>query len=322
MRVLLGQDDASFTQALFQTGCGSGPCIPYILASLYSIMGLVTLIQLARIHFLVHISQWTMQKGFQTLNVVICLFRAVSLFACEPMHRQPETAGIATFVVDFTSLLFFSTYTLLVLFWAEIVHVEMDVQWQCSLQTIFVVINVAGYVTGALLWSLCAYDETLHVGRRASALLLATLDIVAMAAFAYYGGKLLTLLKHSPIRSATLMNKVTLLTLFHTAPMSVLSLQIREVSSITAISVISFILKAATEIASTLKEKGLTYSEDGVLDMMFYAFAEIITMGGSLCLSHHEPWVVDHRECSGVAESYSRKWFCSTVSLCSIFSRI
>ena len=224
MRVLLRQE-VSFTQALFQTGCGSGPCMPYILASLYTVMGLITLIQLARIHFLVHISQWTMQKGFQTLNVVICLFRAVSLFACEPMHRQSETAGMATFVVDFTSLLFFSTYTLLVLFWAEIVHVEMDIQWQCSLQTIFVVINVAGYVSGALLWSLCAYDETLHVGRRASAFLLATLDILATIAFGYYGGQLLSLLKNSPVRSPTLMNKVTLCTRsFRTRCMSVISL--------------------------------------------------------------------------------------------------
>lgn len=209
MRNLLEDDSevSSSVNDFFKTGCDGEPCFPYFVAPLYAIMGLITLIQLARIHFQMQISRWTMQKGFQSLNVVICVFRAATLFAYDPLHDSAGN-GVTTLVIDFTSLLFFSTYTLLVLFWADIVHVAMDSKQYCSPLTVFVVVNVGGYVSAALFWSLCADDVTLTVGRRASAILIAVLDVLAAFAFGRYGQKLLKLLNFSSIRTAVLINKV------------------------------------------------------------------------------------------------------------------
>jgi len=213
-----------------------------------------------------------MQKGFQSLNVVICIFRAASLFAYEPLHDS-SGEDVAPVVIDFTSLLFFSTYTLLVFFWADIVHLAMERKSSCSPLTRLVVVNVGGYVSAALFWSLCAYDETLTAGRRASAILIAVLDLLAALAFGYYGNKLLKLLTFSSSRTAVLVNKI------------------REVSLVTVVSVLCFLWKAGIEVVSTALEEGLAYSENGFLDVMFYACTEVLVMGSVLALLSRMPRV-------------------------------
>jgi len=247
-------------------------------------MGLITLVQLARIHFHMQISRWTMQKGFQSLNVVICIFRAASLFAYGQLHDDSGDA-VATVIIDFTSLLFFSTYTLLVLFWADIVHLAMERKELCTPLTRFVVFNVGGYVSAALFWSLCAYDETLTAGRRASAILIAVLDVLAALAFGRYGHKLLKLLTFSSSRTAVLVNKI------------------REVSLVTVVSVVCFVWKAGIEVMSTAREEGLTYSENGFLDVMFYVCTELLVMGSVLALLSRLPRIPPHASDQAAAPS-------------------
>lgn len=50
-------------------------------------------------------------------------------------------------------------------------------------------------------------------------------------------------------------------------------------SLVTVVSVVCFLWKAGIEVVSTIREEGLTYSEDGFTDVMFYACTEVLVMG-------------------------------------------
>ncbi|RZC80424.1 hypothetical protein C5167_043005 [Papaver somniferum] len=78
-------------------------------------------IQLIRIEVRVPEYGWTTQKVFHLMNFIVNGARAI-VFG---FHKQVFVFKIKVFtlmLVEFPGLLFFSTYTLLVLFWAEIYH--------------------------------------------------------------------------------------------------------------------------------------------------------------------------------------------------------
>ena len=92
-----------------------------LLAASYSLLGAVAAVQLYRIHARVPEFGWTTQKVFHALNAAVCLLRAAG-FALHPYLESRAPAALAEAVFDAPGLLFFTTYTLLVLFWAEIYH--------------------------------------------------------------------------------------------------------------------------------------------------------------------------------------------------------
>lgn len=108
------------------SGCGGNgpddePCAPYILGSVYGILALVVLTQLIRIQCRVMECTLTMQKTFHLFNLLICLLRTLSLFFFVQI-RDEDSHGLETLFVDLPSIFFFTTYMILVLFWAEIIH--------------------------------------------------------------------------------------------------------------------------------------------------------------------------------------------------------
>jgi hypothetical protein len=89
------------------------------LGGAYAIIALVALAQLARIHARVPECGLTTQKVFHLLNASCALIRAVVF----PLRRRLDAVRprvIEHVLLDLPGLLFFSTYALLVLFWAEI----------------------------------------------------------------------------------------------------------------------------------------------------------------------------------------------------------
>lgn len=92
-----------------------------LLAAAYSLLGAVAAVQLYRIHARVPEFGWTTQKVFHALNAAVCFLRALG-FAFHPYLETEAPAAVAEAVFDAPGLLFFTTYTLLVLFWAEIYH--------------------------------------------------------------------------------------------------------------------------------------------------------------------------------------------------------
>ncbi|RVW58088.1 Tobamovirus multiplication protein 1 [Vitis vinifera] len=89
------------------------------------------MVQLFRIQFRVPEYGWTTQKVFHLMNFIVngckgCL-SSVLLFEGNPLgfYRSVfliKSKALEMVLLDLPGLLFFSTYTLLVLFWAEIYH--------------------------------------------------------------------------------------------------------------------------------------------------------------------------------------------------------
>lgn len=194
----------------FRHGCGGNPCLPYALGVMYSLLAILTTIQLARIHWIGRNQGWSMQKGFQLMHIFFCCSRAAFLFSYDALHKTSAN-GLRTVCLDFPSLVFFTAYMMLLLTWADIVHDSMHLKGHCLPLNLFVVVNLAGYVSAALFWSLCAYERTVSTGRRASGVLIAILDLLAASAFPFYGNKVLALLRGPRLSAPFLISKVRFL---------------------------------------------------------------------------------------------------------------
>ncbi|KAF8410714.1 hypothetical protein HHK36_003251 [Tetracentron sinense] len=93
----------------------------FSLCAAYAIVSSVALIQLIRIELRVPEYGWTTQKVFHLMNFIVNGVRAVEFgFHLQVFLLKPKVYTL--FLLDLPVLLFFSTYTLLVLFWAEIYH--------------------------------------------------------------------------------------------------------------------------------------------------------------------------------------------------------
>ncbi|KAG5015006.1 hypothetical protein JHK85_021142 [Glycine max] len=146
----------------------------YALCAAYTLVSFVALVQLVRIQRRVPEYGWTTQKVFHLMNFVVNGLRAVlfgfyrSVFAIRPKALEQV-------LMEVPGLLFFSTYTLLVLFWAEIYH-------------------------QVCLWIYMSVSKT-AAGLEAAKLLLAVISFFAALAFLLYGGRLFFLLRRFPIES-------------------------------------------------------------------------------------------------------------------------
>ena len=114
-------------------------------------------------------------------------------------HVRP--AILVDILMDLPGLLFFTTYTLLVLFWAEIYHQARSLPTD-SLRPTFVVANVFTYLFQASLWTWAGLEAgdrgTL---RRVSSLFLSIVSFAAAIGFAVYGGRLFAMLRRFPVES-------------------------------------------------------------------------------------------------------------------------
>ncbi|KAH9615524.1 hypothetical protein KSS87_019243 [Heliosperma pusillum] len=116
----------------------------HLLALLYGIVSIVALVQLVRIQFRVPDYGWTTQKVFHFLNFLVNGVRcAVFFFRRDLEHLHPEI--IQHILLDVTSLAFFTTYALLVLFWAEIYYQARGVSTD-GLRPSFYTINAVVYI--------------------------------------------------------------------------------------------------------------------------------------------------------------------------------
>lgn len=126
------------------------------LAIAYGLVGAVALVQLLRIQLRVPEYGWTTQKVFHLLNFLVCSLRCgVFAFRGQLQTMQPALQAV---LLDLPGLLFFSTYTLLVLFWAEIYHQARSLP-TASLRPVFVLANALAYAVQVCLWIFLGLSE-------------------------------------------------------------------------------------------------------------------------------------------------------------------
>lgn len=103
----------------------------FTISALFTLISAVALVQLIRIELRVPEYRWTLQKVFHLMNFIVNGVRAI-VFG---LHKQVFILSprvLMLVLLDLPGLLFFSTYTLLVLFWAEIYYqVECNLMFLC-----------------------------------------------------------------------------------------------------------------------------------------------------------------------------------------------
>uniref|UniRef100_A0A2N9J463 THH1/TOM1/TOM3 domain-containing protein n=1 Tax=Fagus sylvatica TaxID=28930 RepID=A0A2N9J463_FAGSY len=115
----------------------------HVLAALFGVVAVVALVQLIRIQLRVPEYGWTTQKVFHFLNFLVNGVRSfVFIFRREVQKLQPEI--VQHILLDMPSLAFFTTYALLVLFWAEIYYQARAVSTD-GLRPSFLTINAVVY---------------------------------------------------------------------------------------------------------------------------------------------------------------------------------
>ncbi|KAM7484795.1 hypothetical protein LguiA_000804 [Lonicera macranthoides] len=170
----------------------------HILAALYAIVALVALVQLVRIQLRVPEYGWTTQKVFHFLNFLVNGVRAlVFIFRRDVQKAQPEI--LQHILLDMPSLAFFTTYALLVLFWAEIYYQARAVSTD-GLRPSFLTINGVVYAIQIILWLIIWWKPT-DVSIILSKVFFAGVSLFAALGFLLYGGRLFLMLQRFPVES-------------------------------------------------------------------------------------------------------------------------
>jgi len=148
-----------------------------------------------------------------------------------------ENYPVFTILDTLPSILFFSTYTLLILFWAEIIHHarNQSLSFPQKLRPIFMTINMLVYLVlvACRLLLFFLYNYTFFIDIAVNAF-LSVIYLCAAAGFVIYGGKLYIMLRQFPIESRGRSSKL------------------KEVGWVTIICTTCFILRASLLIFSTV----------------------------------------------------------------------
>ncbi|XP_058096829.1 tobamovirus multiplication protein 1-like isoform X2 [Magnolia sinica] len=146
----------------------------HTLCAAYAVVSFVALVQLIRIQLRVPEYGWTTQKVFHLMNFIVNGLHAfVFGFYKSVFLIKPRILEMA--LLDLPGLLFFSTYTLLVLFWAEIYH-------QVGI------------------WVYIRFSPS-PIAVEIAKVFFAVISFFAALGFLIYGGRLFFLLRRFPIES-------------------------------------------------------------------------------------------------------------------------
>ncbi|KAL0409092.1 UNVERIFIED_CONTAM: protein TOM THREE1 [Sesamum radiatum] len=152
----------------------------HVLAALYGIVGAVALMQLVRIQLRVPEYGWTTRK-----------------YSISSISWSMEI--VQHILLDMPSLAFFTTYALLVLFWAEIYYQARAVSTD-GLRPSFYTINGVVYAIQITLW-LILWWKPIHVVMILSKVFFAGVSLFAALGFLLYGGRLFLMLQRFPVES-------------------------------------------------------------------------------------------------------------------------
>lgn len=230
--------------------------ILYGLSAAYSLVGAVAMIQLIRIEMRVPEYGWTTQKVFHLMNFIVNAARAVVFgFHDKVFTFTPEIFRVV--FLDFPGLLFFSTYALLVLFWAEIYRQARSLPTE-GLRPAFLIMNGVVYVAQVCIWLsewITVSEVTVIIAR----LFFAVISIIAALGFLTYGGRLFLVLRRFPIESKGRQKKL------------------REVGSVTAICFSCFFIRTVVVAWAAFDSSAdVDVLNHPILNLLYYVIVEII----------------------------------------------
>ncbi|GAA0174159.1 hypothetical protein LIER_27605 [Lithospermum erythrorhizon] len=228
----------------------------FTLSSLFALVSSVALFQLIRIQLRVPEYGWTTQKVFHLMNFIVNGVRAILFgFHKQVFLFQPKVLTLV--LLELPGLLFFSTYTLLVLFWAEIYHQARSLPAD-KLRCYFISINSGIYFIQACIWLYLWVNDNSFVEFIAK-IFIAVISLIAALGFLVYGGRLFCMLRRFPIESKGRRKKL------------------HEVGSVTAICFACFLIRSFVAILAAFDSNvSLDVLDHPVLNMIYYLLVEIL----------------------------------------------
>ncbi|CAN6170488.1 unnamed protein product [Urochloa humidicola] len=228
----------------------------FSLAAAYALVSAVALIQLIRIQRRVPELGWTTQKIFHLMNFFVNGVRAL-VFGFHVHVFLLHTKVYKLVLLDIPGLLFFSTYTLLVLFWAEIYHQARSLPTD-KLRPAYIAVNSIIYVVQVCIWIYLGINDNAAV-ELASKIFIVAVSFLALLGFSVYGGRLFFLLRRFPIESKGRQKKLY------------------EVGTVTAICVTCFLIRCVVVALSAFDPNvSLEVLDHPILDLFYYALTEIL----------------------------------------------
>lgn len=218
----------------FSLSLGKDELLAYVLALLYLSLGITALVQLIRIQLRLPEYGWTTQKVFHLLNVM-CLFARGALFFIFPdkwivnIADPPDRPLFYYTAFLLPGQIYFTTYTLLILFWAEIYHQARSLPLK-HLRPAFFACNAAVYII-PLSIAVAQSQELLNVHMRAvlkdvMTIVMCLVWLSAATGFVFYGGRLFVMLRRFPLESKGRRKKL------------------QEVGAVAGVSTTSFVIRA------------------------------------------------------------------------------
>lgn len=221
----------------------------FILAGVYFLLIVIPFVQLFRIARVGQpICKPTTQKTFLALLLCTATFRTI-FFLIVPLTSDSDDSfkitsfsnPFLTILDDFGCLVFFTTFTLLILFWAEITLLARNRRnvYSKRVRPLYFCCVAFVYVVQFGLWgailALRNNDKDLTDLDTMDNIFYSVISLFAAFGFFYFGGNLYRMLKNNPIESTGRKNKL------------------REVLNITVICTICFIGRAVLYVVLTLK---------------------------------------------------------------------
>ncbi|XP_021887385.1 tobamovirus multiplication protein 1 isoform X2 [Carica papaya] len=176
---------------------------------------------------------------------------------CAAYALVSSVALVLTLVLlDLPGLLFFSTYTLLVLFWAEIYHQARSLPTD-KLRIVYISINALIYFIQVCIWVYLWIDDN-NILEFVGKIFIAVVSFLAALGFLLYGGRLFFMLRRFPIESKGRRKKL------------------HEVGSVTAICFTCFLIRCFVVVLSAFGSGALYVVDHPVLNLVYYMVVEIL----------------------------------------------
>ncbi|PON60911.1 Tobamovirus multiplication protein [Trema orientale] len=228
----------------------------HLLTALYAAVAAIALVQLVRIQLRVPEYGWTTQKVFHFLNFVVNGVRALVFgFRRDVQKLHPEI--VQHILLDMPSLVFFTTYALLVLFWAEIYYQARAVSTD-GLRPSFLTINAVVYVIQIALW-LISWWKPVRIVIILSKIFFAGVSLFAALGFLLYGGRLFLMLQRFPVESKGRRKKL------------------QEVGYVTTICFSCFLIRCIMVCFNVFdKAADLDVLDHPILNLIYYVLVEIL----------------------------------------------
>ncbi|KAK1283417.1 hypothetical protein QJS10_CPB21g00916 [Acorus calamus] len=228
----------------------------YSLCAAYAFVAVVALIQLIRIQLRVPEYGWTTQKVFHFMNFIVNGVRAV-IFGFHKQDFLFRPRVFTLMLLDLPGILFFSTYTLLVLFWAEIYHQARSLPTD-KLRIIYISVNGVIYFIQIIIWIYLGINDSSTV-ESVGKIFIAVVSFIAALGFLLYGGRLFFMLRRFPIESKGRQKKL------------------HEVGSVTAICFTCFLIRCTVVgVSAFFTDASLDVLDHPILDLVYYTLSEIL----------------------------------------------